>query len=349
MDLKSIEFENYKCFKKAFISEIKAINVIIGKNNIGKSSILDVIEMIYSNFPIGKAKIILEKYLTEEDISRVFKSSVSGGVIPASNHYEFGQNFIGKAFPFEIYSRGNSISHRLYSKIYDSYKEYENQYKKYWEELATTLNYEEKVTKRILAERNVFSEIESENMTVDGNGNGITTIISNFINKSQYDESLVRETLLDKLNEIMGEDATFTEIVTQQVKDGEKNKWEIFLREEEKGRIPLSESGSGLKTILMVLVYTILIPKIEMKSIDNYIFMFEELENNLHPSLQRRLLKYIEELTKKKAIFFLTTHSNVMLDNFQNNDEINILHVIKNEEKSVQIINSSNKIQKNSI
>jgi len=349
MDLKSIEFENYKCFKKAFISEIKAINVIIGKNNIGKSSILDVIEMIYSNFPIGKAKIILEKYLTEEDISRVFKSSVSGGGIPASNHYEFGQNFIGKAFPFEIYSRGNSISHRLYPKIYDSYKEYENQYRKYWEELATTLNYEEKVTKRILAERNVFPEIESENMTVDGNGNGITTIISNFINKSQYDESLVRETLLDKLNEIMGEDATFTEIVTQQVKDGEKNKWEIFLREEEKGRIPLSESGSGLKTILMVLVYTILIPKIEMKSIDNYIFMFEELENNLHPSLQRRLLKYIEELTKKKAIFFLTTHSNVMLDNFQNNDEINILHVIKNEEKSVQIINSSNKIQKNSI
>lgn len=349
MDLKSIKFENYKCFKKSYISELKPINVIIGKNNIGKSSILDIIEMIYSNLPIGKTKIILEKHLTEEDISRVFRVSVSGGGIPASNHYEFGQRFIGKVFPFEIYLRGNSLANRIHSEIYETYKFYDMQFKRYWEELATTLKYEDKVTKRILAERNVFPEIESENMSVDGNGNGITTIINNFINKSQYDESLVRETLLDKLNEIMGDDATFTEIVTQQVKDGDKNKWEIFLREEEKGRIPLSESGSGLKTILMVLVYTILIPKIEMKGIDNYIFMFEELENNLHPSLQRRLLKYIEELTKKKAIFFLTTHSNIMLDNFQNNDDINILHVIKDGEKNVQIINSSNKIQKNSI
>lgn len=349
MDLKSITFENYKCFKNAFISDIKAINVIIGKNNIGKSSILDIIEMIYSKPENINLKIILEKELTEEDILRVFRRDTYGGGIPTRYHYDFGKKFIGEKFPFEIYSNGNSVLKRSIQNLFSYNEIYEDCYKRYWEQLAMTIKYKDKVTKRILAERNVFPEMESEDMTVDGNGNGITTIITNFINKSQYDESLVRKTLLDKLNEIMGEDATFTEIVTQQVKVGEKNKWEIFLREEDKGRIPLSKSGSGLKTILMVLVYTILIPKIEMKSIDNYIFMFEELENNLHPSLQRRLLKYIEELTNKNAIFFLTTHSNVMLDNFQNNDNINILHVIKDKEKNIQIINSSNKIKKNSI
>ena len=65
---------------------------------------------------------------------------------------------------------------------------------------------------------------------VDERGENIT----NFINKSQYNENLVKTTLLSKLNEIMGEDANFTEIITQQVKQGEINKWEIFLREEEK-------------------------------------------------------------------------------------------------------------------
>ena len=55
----------------------------------------------------------------------------------------------------------------------------------------------------------------------------------------------------------------------------------------------------------MVLVYTILIPSVEGKNISNYIFLFEELENNLHPSLQRRLLKYLEELTNDGAILLL--------------------------------------------
>lgn len=146
----------------------------------------------------------------------------------------------------------------------------------------------------------------------------------------------------------MGDDANFTEIVTQQIKYNESTKWEIFLREEDKGRIALSESGSGLKTILMVLVYTILIPDVERKKISDYIFMFEELENNLHPSLQRRLLKYIEDLSTKGATFFLTTHSNIMLDTFQNNELVNILHVQKIDEKSI-IVNSSDNLQKNNI
>ena len=54
----------------------------------------------------------------------------------------------------------------------------------------------------------------------------------------------------------------------------------------------------------MVLVYTILVPEIEKQKMSNYIFMFEELENNLHPSLQRRLLKYIESLATDDCIFF---------------------------------------------
>ena len=76
--------------------------------------------------------------------------------------------------------------------------------------------------------------------------------------------------------------------------------------------------------------------------------MFEELENNLHPSLQRRLLKYIENLSKEGCIFFLTTHSNVMLDNFQKNNEVNALHVVKNNGE-ISIVNTTNSIQKNDI
>lgn len=136
----------------------------------------------------------------------------------------------------------------------------------------------------------------------------------------------------------MGEDAQFTEIVTQQIETSSGTKWEIFLREEGKGRIALSDSGSGLKTILLVLVFTILVPDVEKKKIDDYIFLFEELENNLHSFLQRRLLAYLEELANENALFFLTTHSNVTLDSYQNNDFINIFHVQKDDDVEVNNI-----------
>lgn len=63
-----------------------------------------------------------------------------------------------------------------------------------------------------------------------------------------------------------------------------------------------------------------------------YIFLFEELENNLHPSLERRLLRYIEEISNESAAIFLTTHSNTILDSFQNNDNVQIYHVKKENE-----------------
>ena len=345
MDVKKIDVLNYKCFTDIHIDNIKPINIIIGKNNIGKSSVLDIVEGIYGSRTINmNTKIILTKEMDEDVISRVFQKSTSGGTI-GGNHYEFGKKYIGQDISFIRKSDSSN-------QIPDDFEKYNphltiNQID-YWSRVAHSIKIDSKVTKRILAERNIFPEDNDDNMIVDSNGNGITRIITNFLNRSKYNENLVKNDLLKNLNKIMGDDANFTEIVTQQIDSAEGTKWEIYLREEGKGRIPLSESGSGLKTILMVLVFTILIPNVEHKKISQYIFLFEELENNLHPSLQRRLLKYIENLTEDGAIFFLTTHSNVTLDAYQNSDITNIIHLQK-EDSQVNLINITNKIQKNTI
>lgn len=345
MDIKRINVSDYKCFGEICIENIKPINIIIGKNNIGKSSVLDVIEAIYGTRKIDlSTKILLTKEMDDGVISGVFHNNTTGGTI-GGNHYDFGKKYIGQDFTFLRKSdSGNQIP--------DDFEKYNSHLPTaqidYWSRVARAIKIEPKITKRILAERNIFPESNDNNMDVDSNGNGVTRIITNFLNRSKYDENLVKIDLLGQLNKIMGDDATFTEIVTQQIDEGEGSKWEIYLREEGKGRIPLSQSGSGLKTILMVLVYTILMPNVEHKNISNYVFLFEELENNLHPSLQRRLLKYIETLTSAGATFFLTTHSNVALDAYQNSELINILHLQK-ENGKVELINITNKIQKNSI
>lgn len=345
MDVKKIDVINYKCFSNIHIDNIKPINIIIGKNNIGKSSVLDIIEGIYGSRAINiNTKIILTKEMDEDVISRVFQKNTSGGTIEG-NHYEFGKKYIGQDISF-IRKPDSS------NQIPDDFEKYNPNLTisqiDYWSRVARSIKIDSKVTKRISAERNIFPEDNDDNMIVDSNGNGITRIITNYLNRSKYNENLVKHDLLQNLNKIMGEDANFTEVVTQQIDSAEGTKWEIYLREEGKGRIPLSESGSGLKTILMVLVFTILIPNVYHKKISQYIFLFEELENNLHPSLQRRLLKYIENLTEEGALFFLTTHSNVTLDAYQNSDITNIIHLQK-EESQVNLINITNKIQKNSI
>ena len=342
MDIKGIYFENYKCFEKGMISNIKPINIIFGKNNIGKSSMLDVIQNIYSTTKTTQEMIMIEKELTEEEISSVFSKYdfITGMGI---NEYDFGKKFMGKNFWVELTKTGK----RYRPDIMTNGEIYNDRYNEYWERLGMKVKFMPKKIKRIYAERNVLAEDLIKEMQVDGNGNGVTNYINNFLNNEKLEEDLVRKKLLTKLNEIMGEDATFTEIVTQQIEVDGVTKWEIFLKEEGKRRVALSASGSGLKTILMVLVYTILVPKEEKLS--NYLFLFEELENNLHPSLQRRLLSYIEELSKEGATFFLTTHSNVVLDAFQNNDDVNMLHVLKDENNKVTIVNVSDNLQKNNV
>ncbi len=338
-NVRNIIFEGYKCFKKETVIEnIKPINIVIGKNNIGKSSLLDIVEIINDEKLLLNninTKIYIEKNLEDAEIESVFSKTTYGGEILGNNHYEFGKKYIGEKFRCELHAsclHSLHIETRSVKNITEINARFDEKYKDYWNKLATKIEYTCKDTKRIYAERNINPEKETLSMKVDGYGNGITSVINNYLNKAKYNEDKVRGELLKKLNEIMGNDANFTEITTQQIEYNKEDiRWEIFLREENKGRIALSKSGSGLKTILMVLVYTILVPNIENKALSEYIFLFEELENNLHPSLERRLLKYIQDISRENATIFLTTHSSTVLDSFQSDSNVQMYHVTKED------------------
>lgn len=336
-NISNIVFENYKCFdRRVELNNLKPINIIIGKNNIGKSSVLDIIEMMYT--PENKwrnynTSIYAEKELNQKAIEIAFPKGTWGGII-GGDFYEFGRKYIGKKFRFKIEAEKRSeksyvINTTLPEDLNTVMDIYDSKYNDYWRRLANYVEFKKDVkVKRIYAERNIVPEEDSDSFDIDGFGNGATNAINSYLNKSKYDEKIVKEKILSKLNEIMGEDALFDEITTQQAEVNGKRKWEIFLKEKDKERVALSKSGSGLKTILLVLIYTILVPYIEYKSkLSEYVFLFEELENNLHPSLERRLLKYIEEVADQGATLFLTTHSSTTLDGFQNKENVQLYHL----------------------
>ena len=109
--------------------------------------------------------------------------------------------------------------------------------------------------------------------------------------------------------------------------------------EPKKGLVPMTRTGSGLKTILLALLNLYLVPdlmgrhKQKSSSLSNFVFGFEELENNLHPSLQRRLFLYLKQVSESDGCkFFVTTHSHVVIDLFSRDQNAQIIHVMHDGE-----------------
>ena len=60
----------------------------------------------------------------------------------------------------------------------------------------------------------------------------------------------------------------------------------------------------GLQDLLIILYFAL--------ASDHEVVLIEEPENHLHPEIQRRLIGFLREKTKKQ--FFLSTHSSIFLN-----------------------------------
>jgi len=337
----SIKVKNFKCFgePEQGFDQIKPINIIIGRNNSGKSSLLEIIRAVTekkdkADFPDKQwykgshPAIVLETPLADDEIKLAFNPITSGGGL-SGNHWSYGKQLLGKFIKWQFSLKGNQfISIRECETLKPSIDSLPSYFEKLAQVKKTPFN--GKIFKHIFAERDITQERDNSTLKVDGNGQGSTSIIQNFINKASLPSDFVEDTMLRELNLIFRSDADFNRITCQQL---ENETWEIYLEEKTKGRIPLSESGSGLKTIILVLVFLYLVPHVEKKKLNEYIFAFEELENNLHPALIRRLLDRLYNIyLEQGCLFFLTTHSSIVIDLFSKSKDAQIVHVIHNGE-----------------
>lgn len=336
----SIKIKNYKCFKdETGFDTIRRVNLIIGRNNVGKSSLLDLIEIVVlKNYDFEQStwrenqrpQVIFTSLITEHAVNRAFPRNTTGGSI-GGNHNYYGQQYIGRRIKWtKTGDRGTNVS--LLECDDNGILPPLNESGEYHQRLPKNIEVplEGKVFRRLLAERDILPEIaDSINLNIGTNGSGITNVIQSFINSSNLPSSLVESNILEALNAIFAHDAVFTDIVCQQHSN---NQWEIYLEEEQKGRVALSKSGSGLKTVISVLACLILVPVLEEKPLNQYVFGFEELENNIHPALLRRLNDYIyQSAIEHDFIYFLTTHSNVLIDQFSKQSDAQIIHITQNE------------------
>ena len=312
------------------------ITLIIGKNNAGKSCVIDFLcQQFHSDLgrdhAAASATAELHYIIDEELIGASSPSNDFERLVASDSNFKIWEQLIGKRFVVR-YSFPNSIIEPVSS--YNDSCLCKSEYEEYWKILSSRLlshfdNYREIVTiRRLFAERDILPEQDSNDLFLSSRGEGASKLVQRIINQSASDESIIEERLLGALNEIMEPDAFFERIQVQLVRHDGVEKWEIYLKEVGKSRVPLSAMGSGLKTVILVLLNLFAFKR---NGHSDTVYCFEELENNLHPSLQRRLFEYLYKYSLgEKARFVLTSHSSVAINTFFDRQGTLIYHARKN-------------------
>lgn len=341
-----MKFRGYKSFSDKWITieEFSKITVLIGRNNSGKSSCIDIIEALTDPYTFHDCQqrgleLQLDYTLKEDEVRAVFPESTFGGDILARNFWEFGRRYVGEktSFIVETENTFGSGDQQKFRYLWNSdTKVFSEEYKRHWErfEHCDINPWTQYKFRRLAAERDILPEMEDEEESLQSTGVGASNLVRKIVNYNDRDEKLIEKTLLNALNTIIYPDSHYSGIRVQQKNVEGKLYWEIYLVEGDK-RFPLSRMGSGLKTIILVLLNLLVIPEIDKRDSTPIIYAFEELENNLHPALQRRLFDYLYEYSRKNNVMiFLTTHSHIAINAFSEKEEAQILHVVREDNVS---------------
>jgi hypothetical protein len=76
--IESLLVENYRSLEKVQVSGLGSYNVLIGKNNTGKSSLLNAVELMTRAVVGGSERAPSAGLITDDDVSRPFSVTVVG-------------------------------------------------------------------------------------------------------------------------------------------------------------------------------------------------------------------------------------------------------------------------------
>jgi len=346
MPITGVKIKGLSCFTTEFcgFDEFKLINVIIGRNNTGKSQLLKIVQSLCSP-DRTKSRLPASYRFTgtfdEGTLQGIFSNSQRSGALGVpnteSNWTYHGLRFVDMPVSWIENAHGlvDDLSHQAKERSDAWGRILSHQVNDAAEmELAKSVSrlkspFADKIFRHMLADRDIRNEPAGAKLALRPDGQGATNIIRDHMIRADnimVTRRLIQSDLRAALNHIFGPDGSFSAISVHEQAGGE---WEIFLEEAFKGLVPLSSSGSGLKTVILVLLNLLIVPALESKKASDYVFAFEELENNLHPSLLRRLLKYIDEFAVENGCtIFLTTHSSATLDQFSRSDHAQFVRVL---------------------
>ncbi len=342
MQIKSLHIKNFKSIRELKMEDIESALILVGKNNTGKTSVLDAVRAITGDYIVRETdfnekkqniEITMILKITEEDLHQFH----SRGIVSPFKRYEsWKRDFCEKLPSFSDGKLTFSCTINHNGKV--RYEDGCHKNNRYILEILPKLHF-------IDTNRNLVSF--QEDLLMFQNSEELIRLRSNacmfdtakscnhcfscigLINQKRPEELQVHETarLLEykmyqlnlsefsrKVNENYRKNGGVEEIHytlscnMDKMFGVEVNAW----HEELKHSSPIEQLGNGMKSIYML---SLLETYIEDETRIPSIIIVEYPELFLHPSLQKTASKILYRLSKKNQVIF-TTHSPNMVVNF---------------------------------
>lgn len=323
MWIKKIKLENLRSFEYAEIEFSKGINILLGANNSGKSTIL------LSMLTLQR----IDSYISKDDIRKganSVKIIYNFADIPKKYFNHFYINYVDVGI-----SKGMEHS----SAVNESYAKYNNPDKveilNHFEMQFLHSNNADRfsITKKYrlsgsAGELSNFSDIEPDNFIypflckrkVNQYSTDVSRKISNKIMKNLDNlparvDSVLNPSL-DQFNEFRAfcSDVLEIPITTFSVENGK----DIGLSVQSSIHIPMTYMGEGSN--IVGLLANLCLAK------EGSLFIIEEIENDLHPKALKKLLEIIK-LKSQKNQFIISTHSHIVAKYLGAADNANLFEV----------------------
>ena len=308
--MKDIEIKNYKCFDHLKINDLKRVNLFTGKNNTGKSTILEAIALYKSNFSNDFLSFLLQsrgefniediKGLNNEDKVNIICSlfpnrlnilekKINIKLLDLNNYSEF--------YLYKLETDIDKSQSNIRSTDFDSFRIEHN-------DRTTTYTFD-----------NIFSDSGHYSMGKHGFHSISNNISDSYQTAKLWDEIILsdKEDLVVNTLKLLEPDIEKLNFIGRKVG---KERFPI-VKLKTTGRLsPLKAMGDGINRILNIILALV--------NVDNGILLIDEFENGLHYSVQEKLWKLIFEVAEKLNVqVFATTHSNDAITSLANVLETN--------------------------
>ncbi|UTH14071.1 ATP-dependent nuclease [Macrococcus equipercicus] len=364
--LKELRIRNFKCFETLDI-ELKANLLLLGANNVGKTTLLEALELSLLTYKNVSKEMI---FLNKNEILDNNKIAIIDILIEPEEK-EFSDEWYDHFGAFVIEGEEkDGVGIRTILKYNDLKGEYElekkamNQWPKS-DEVEQFIDYNKHpIRKELLdaipvfyldAKRDILTDmnnqysywgkltgnIELAKEHVDDIEKSLKEIGQNIIDNSDILGYVTQK--LNNVSKIMGTNNRSVEInpITQKIRDINKG-MQIRISDEFSESFSIDNLGMGTRswTTFLTLAAYIDLKEKEMKSKQKPFFpvlLLEEPESHLHPQAQRKIYQQMKDLKGQK---FISTHSPIVAAQVQLEE---ILHVHKNGSSSrVSSINLDN-------
>lgn len=359
--MQSIELSNFKNFQHLKIDNLGSINLIVGRNNAGKSTLLEAISILASGANIGWMKNLLEiRGLS----SRISSTIEQPELIELEN---FGSLYYNRDYPkfktdpIRITSRNKHGDSVVDIRLVDLIQ------------VIETSEDGSEIRRRIVNDNlkdshTIIDGEQSLGLQISFNGNKtIYSLGSNLIRRiystdknvpfeyvrtaeftGDKNPALFDKVALSPLESVLIE---ALQIIDQRIialnflndesiprtgwqREADKRVPFVILKNSSK-KYRLSTMGDGINRVLTIIL--------SMLSCQNGILLVDEFENGLHYSVQTDLWKLICRLSKKLNIqVFATTHSQDCIKSFisatNDNDNARLIRLEKRDNGEVAIM-----------